>query len=146
MNQIDKLLNEMAPFKKLTTKEIGLKQTPWITSGLLVSMKERDHLHQLYIKEKNKELKAHYHSLYKNKRNLILTLQRASKKEYFSDFFLENQANIKKTWEGIRNLLNVSKKSSSTLSKIINNDQILNKNSDISKKMNIFLCECWESN
>ena len=101
-------------------------------------MKERDHLHQLYIKEKNKELKAHYHSMYKNKRNLILTLQRTSKKQYFSDFFLENQANIKKTWEGIRNLLNVSKKSSSTLSKIIDKDQVLNKNSDISKKMNNF--------
>ena len=52
MNQIDKLLDEMAPFKKLTKKEIGLKQTPWITSGLLVSMKERSPPSTIYQREK----------------------------------------------------------------------------------------------
>ena len=48
----EKLLDEMAPMKKLSKKEIGLKQSPWITFGLLTSMKDRDYLYKMYIKEK----------------------------------------------------------------------------------------------
>ena len=39
-DQIDKLLDEMAPIKKLTKKEQGLKKRPWITYGILTSMKK----------------------------------------------------------------------------------------------------------
>ena len=39
---ITQLLNEMAPFKKLTKKEFSLRQSPWITPGILKSMKVRD--------------------------------------------------------------------------------------------------------
>ena len=31
----------MAPLKKLSKKEIGLKQSPWITFGLITSMKDK---------------------------------------------------------------------------------------------------------
>ena len=121
----EKLLDEMAPMKKLSKKEIGLKQSPWITFGLLTSMKDRDYLYRMHINEKNREEKARYHSLFKNKRNRIISLLRTSKKQYFAQFFEENQTNIKKTWEGIRNLLNVSKKSATLINKIIENDGIL---------------------
>jgi hypothetical protein len=34
-DNVNKLLDEMAPVKKLTRKEKGLIERPWITSGLL---------------------------------------------------------------------------------------------------------------
>ena len=37
-NTTTKLLDEMAPFKRLTKKEISLKQRPWITNCILISM------------------------------------------------------------------------------------------------------------
>jgi len=58
----------MASLKKLSKKEIGLKQSPWITFGL-TSMKDRDYLYRMHINEKNREEKARYHSLFKSKRN-----------------------------------------------------------------------------
>ena len=39
-NKIEKLLDEMAPYKKLSKKDIGLQNRPWITNGFLVSMKK----------------------------------------------------------------------------------------------------------
>ena len=115
----EKLLDEMAPLKKLSKKEIGLKQSPWITFGLITSMKDRDYLYRMYIKEKKREEKARYHSLFKSKRNRIISLLRTSKKQYYAQFFEENQTNIKKTWEGIRNLLNVSKNQQPNLTKLL---------------------------
>ena len=43
---IDKLLDEMAPVKRLSQKENGLKQRPWITPEILTSMYERDKLYK----------------------------------------------------------------------------------------------------
>ena len=63
---------------------------------------------------------------------------RTSKKQYFAQFFEENQTNIKKTWEGIRNLLNVSKKSATLINKIIENDVIFTDAKKISNKLNDF--------
>ena len=42
-HKIENLLDEMAPFKRLTKKEIGLQQRPWITKGILISMKNVIH-------------------------------------------------------------------------------------------------------
>ena len=57
----------MAPIRKLTRKEIGLQQRPWINSTILVAMSERDKLHTDFLKEKNSTLRFEKHLLYKTK-------------------------------------------------------------------------------
>jgi len=37
-DKVTKLLDEMAPYKKITKKEISLQQKPWITQGILTFM------------------------------------------------------------------------------------------------------------
>ena len=64
---------------------------------------------------------------------------RTSKKQYYAQFFEENQTNIKKTWEGIRNFLNVSKKSATQLNKIVENNEIFTDAKKISNKLNDFM-------
>ena len=51
-DNVNKLLDEMAPVKKLTRKEKGLFERQWITSGILTSMPTRDLLYSEFIKEK----------------------------------------------------------------------------------------------
>ena len=46
-NQINILLDEVAPYKKLTKKEIKLKSKPWITIDIQHLMQKRDKLHQV---------------------------------------------------------------------------------------------------
>ncbi len=41
--------------------------------------------------------------------------------QYFKSFFEQNQSNVKETWKGIRNLINVSKKSSTNINKLEEN-------------------------
>lgn len=45
-NKLEEILNYMAPYRKMTQKEIRLEKRPWITRGLLVSMRVRDNLRE----------------------------------------------------------------------------------------------------
>ena len=50
---------------------------------------------------------------------MVTDLIRISKKGFYSNFFIENKSNLKKTWEGIRGLINVNKKGNSNIDKLI---------------------------
>jgi len=125
-NTITKLLDEMAPFKKLTKKELKLKQNPWITPGILASMRTRDQLHKNFLKENILDKKEDLFNQYKKYRNMIISLIRKSKRKYYFDFFNKHNTNIKKTWEGIRQLVNINKNKSVSI-KLLKNEN----NSDI---------------
>ena len=137
-NTTTKLLDEMAPFKRLTKKEVSLKQRPWITTGILISMKKRDCLYKDMAKETNNHNKVILTNLYKYHRNKIVSLIRVSKKKYYSDFFEEHNTNIKKTWEGIREILNVSKKKSTNIRNIVDGESTLIDTKGITNALNKF--------
>ena len=46
---IEKILDEMAPVKKLTKKEIGLQQRPWITPDILAFINERNKFYKEFL-------------------------------------------------------------------------------------------------
>ena len=117
--KIESLFDEMAPYRKMTKKDVKLDQMPWITRGILVSMAVRDKKYKLYKSEQNLKQKDELLQLYKRYRNLIVILLRKSKQNYYSAFFIENQSNMKKTWDGIRNIINISKKKISPPTKLV---------------------------
>ena len=135
----------MAPVKKMTQKEVGLQQRPWINRTILACMFERDKLHKIFFKETNPILRLEMHQIYKTKRNLVTSQLRNSKKEYFNAFFEENQSNIKETWKGIRNLINVSKKSKSNINKIIENGKEITNPIEIADILNNFYINIGEN-
>ena len=137
-DKIIRLLDEMAPMQKLTKKEIGLKKCPWITYGMLTSMRTRDSLYKKSTKETDPTLKDNYYGSYKACRNRIISLIRASKKQYYAKYFEENNTNVKKTWDGIRNLINVNKKSSTKIDKILADNKCLTESKDIANSVNNF--------
>ncbi len=126
----------MAPFKKLTKKEIKLQQKPWITRGILNSMSKRDIFYKDFVTEKDPAKKSRLGSIYKSYRNLIVTLLRKSKKKYYTEYFEEHRQNMKKTWDGIRDLINVSKKSSISSNKIVHDNQTFTDSNNIAKTLN----------
>ena len=48
---------------------------------------------------------------FKTYKNNLLKLTRASKFNHYSNYFQENRLNLFKTWEGIRDITNITKKS-----------------------------------
>ena len=77
---------------------------PWITEGIRRSIKIKNKLY--HSADKNK---------YKLYRNKITILTRISKKSYFHEYFNNNLTNMRKTWEGINNLINHKRKNYETI-------------------------------
>ena len=106
-SKINQLLDKYVPLKKVTKKDFKHQLKPWVTSGICKSIKRRDKLLQKFIKAKDAEIKNELHLRYKTLRNQIVSLIRTSKKQHFQQYFTENSNNIRKTWKGIKNIINV---------------------------------------
>ena len=135
---IDHLLDEMAPVRKLTRKEVNLLERPWITNGILKSMKDRDEKYKEFVKEPDATRKKEIHAFYKRKRNITLALIRKSKADYYANFFEENKSDTKKTWEGIRRVINISKKSRIIPTQLRYKDKVHNEREAMAESFNDF--------
>jgi hypothetical protein len=91
----------------ISKRKIKQSVKPWITKGIKKSIKIKNKLFCSGNKEK--------YRLYRNK---ITNLTRMSKRFYFEEYFLNNLKNIRKTWEGINNLINRKKKSLKLVTKM----------------------------
>ena len=86
----------MAPVRKLTKRERGLQQRPWITKGILISMQIRVKLYKNASRTVNPIEKRNIFDRFKKYRNLIVTLQRKSKSNYFSNYFNKHKCDVNK--------------------------------------------------
>ena len=84
-NYVNYILDELAPYKKLTKREIKLKSKPWIDSSLLSKMIERDKLLHKYckLKDKNSTHALDIYNQYKIIRNNVTNSKRQSKVNYY---------------------------------------------------------------
>ena len=98
-NRFNKIINNHAPFKTPSNRRIKQLTKSWITKGIRASIKIKN---KLYMSGENAK--------YKYYRNKISTLTRISKRQFYLNYFNDNLSNMKKTWEGINNLLNRNKK------------------------------------
>ena len=137
--KIENIFDFIAPYRKMTKKEVTLEQMPWITRGILVSMRVRDTLYKSWSSEKDYHYKSQIFTLYKPYRNIIVNLLRKSKGNYYSYFFLQNQSYVRKTWlDGVRNLINVSKKKNISPTKLIYKNEGRFTNIDMAESLNDF--------
>ena len=74
------IINKNIPFKELSGNEIKKKKKPWVTKGILKSIKQKNHFLKLFLKTKQQ---FHYqrYNVYRDKINHLL---RKSKKDYYS--------------------------------------------------------------
>ena len=87
------------PLEAISRRKAKQLAKAWITSSLRKSIKIKNALFRAGDTVK--------YTLYRNK---ISSLTRLSKKLYYHAYFEENLNNMKKTWEGINNLINPNKK------------------------------------
>ena len=132
------MLDKYLPLKKITKKEFKQRFKPWITSGIQKSIKIRDKFLKLYIKSKNIYLKENYHKIYKTYRNQIVSLTKQSKKNHYQNYFTVNYNNIKKTWDGIKSIINISNNKSAMPSMLNNNNKTITNPTKIANQFNDF--------
>ena len=126
------------PWRKLNKKEIRLQTKPWITNGILNSIKRRNKLLRKCIEAKEPDRKEILRTEYKTLRNRITYTLNMSKKNHFQHYFAENQNNIKKTWTGIKNIINIRNASKNQPSSMLIDKTMKTNPTDIAEGFNAY--------
>ena len=128
------IVDKHVPLKKLQKKEIKFMSKPWITPAIKVSIDVKNNLYKNYLKTRSPYL----HSKFKFYRNKLNHLLRISKRIYYNDFFNNNINNMKNTWKGIRQIINLKPHSFHTPTKIIKDNIELVEGKSIADAFNDF--------
>ena len=136
LDEANKLIDEIYPSRKLSKKEFKQTLKPWITKGIIISIKRKDELFHKYLNCKNAVQKQEIHIEYKALKNRITSLIHFSKKEHYSKYFNQYSNNIKKVWKGIKGIINIKTKDHNSPNCIEVNDEIVTDNTDICNKFN----------
>ena len=97
LNNINSILDVHAPFKKVNMYKLKFKTKPWITPALQKSILNKSNLLKKFITAKDPQVKERYHKEYKDYRNMLSTILKQSKTNYYN-YFEANWNNIKNTW------------------------------------------------
>ena len=123
-----KVIDDYFPLRKITNKEYKRRFKPWISKGILTSINRKSKLYKKYIKCKNNETKILLFNEYK-------TL-RLGKKQYYTNFFTVNNNNLRKIWEGIKELVNIKPKNRDPINCIVFKGKNLTDPKEISNAFN----------
>ena len=123
-NKLHTIIDNHMPLKRMSRKEIKQQYKPWITGGIIKSIKRREKLYKKFIKTKNVQKKEKFHQEFKTLRNQIVTLCRQSKSMHYEKYFTDNANNAKSTWKGIKSIININKASKTEISSIMVNNEV----------------------
>ena len=131
-----KVIDDYIPLRKLTNKEFKRRFKPWISKGILISINRKNKLYSKYIKCKNNEIKILLFNDYKTLKNQINELIRLGKKNHYTNYFNENNNNLRKIWEGIKELVNIKPKNREPINCIVSNGKNVTDPKEISSVFN----------
>jgi hypothetical protein len=103
---IDRCIETHLPFQTVKFHRYKHKIRPWITSGILVSLKKRDGMYRQLKKlnpnsEKYNTLNINLHTY----NNILKKLQRNSKFSYYNEMFSKCKNDARKSWKLINTLI-----------------------------------------
>ena len=132
LNTINRLYNKCYPLK---TKFISTKrlQNPWITNGILNSIKHKCHLFKMH------KLGTISHNYYKRYRNNLTHIIRVAKSNHYRRIFCNFRNNTKKIWQTINEIRN-NKHLKDNVTTMQHNNITLNNPTDIAEAFNNYFC------
>ena len=138
MNNIIKVLqgvtDKHAPIKKVTNAKKRQLKKPWISNGILNSIKTKQKMFKTHFLSHD-QVKVHFFKKYNNKLNKIKEL---AKRTYFSTQFYLNKEDIKMTWKLIGMIINRKKKSNIIIPKLLHNNRCYTDKQSICEKLNMY--------
>ena len=119
LDYMNAILDIHSPYKKVNKNKLRFKIKLWITPALQKSLTVKNHRLKKFINCNDSQTKEHLHTRYKEYRNLLSTLLKRSKTNYYNPYFDINWNNIKNTWKEIKSILSI-KPNPSDIPKILN--------------------------
>ena len=83
---------------------------PWITKGILKSIEKKNRIFRKCIRTKKATKKEELHNLFKSYRNSLNKIARLSKANHYKNYFEDNKNKLNKVWVGIKEIININKK------------------------------------
>ena len=133
IDAISKTIDLVFPLKKRSKKQRKQFRKPWVTLGILTSIKKKHKLYHEYLEKKNDES----YEKYKAYRNKLTRLIKNAKKDYYKNLFENCMGDSSKIWEIVNELMN-KKKTKSTLPDGLHdeNGQLISNPQKIANKLN----------
>lgn len=114
---ITKTIDKHAPLKKLSRKKLRLQNNPWISKGLLISIKRKQKMHKTHYVN-GTTVEQYFYKMYSNTLTKVKDL---AKKNYYHNQLQISANNSKKTWKILHALLPTKPASSITNSLTVDN-------------------------
>ncbi len=144
-DKTEEILDRHMPKRKITKTEFKQRYKPWITFGILKSLKRKARLLNKYIRTKDPARKQAVLDEYKTLRNQISELSKTSKTMFYQTYFTENNNNLRKIWQGIKEVINIKNKSSDTPTCVTQNDHLITDPTGISNAFNDYYSDIAEN-
>nr|CAI5850632.1 unnamed protein product [Callosobruchus analis] len=120
---------------KICNKKVKLK--PWITEGLILSIRKRDQLKKLWSQNPNNIIMQNN---YKQYRTILSNLIKKTKYQYYKNKLQSNKGDIKKTWDTIKEVTN-EKTNKRDINIILNaNGEMISDLGQIASEFNSYFC------
>ena len=100
------VVNTHSPLVKLSRRKTKLAAKPWITKGILKSIKTKNRLFRKKIKHHNN---VEYLQTYKKYNNILTHIKKKSKIMYYKQNLIESKGNLSKTWKIVNEIINKTK-------------------------------------
>ena len=98
----ENVLNKHAPLQKLSRKEKRLSEKPWISKGILKSIKTKNRLFRTHYRSSDPNKKL----IYKKYLNKLTHIKNRSMQLYYENLIRENHKNSHKAWSVIGKISN----------------------------------------
>ena len=134
----NKLLDKHISLKKVSNKSFKREFKPWITIGILKSLKKRSELHSRCLRAKDPERKQSLNHRFKLYRNMLVTLVRKSNQNHFNKYFSDNVKNLRETWKGIKNIIQIKNNTNSLPTCIFDNGSSITDPTQIANVFNSY--------
>ena len=136
IHKMNDLLDKYLPLKKLSQKQFKQRYKPWITDYILERISLKNNFLQRSTKCKNTLEKNLLYQRFKDLKNEITCLVRSGKKDFYKNYFEENKKNMKKIWQGIKDIVNIKSKNFDQPTCIQNGDKTITQPLEISNSFN----------
>ena len=107
-------VNKHLPIKTVHFNKYRHKHEPWVTRGILTSLKTKEKLYVQMLKSKNTVNYCAKQDKYKRYNQVYIKCLRKAKSMHWHNKFQETENNTKQTWENINILLNRKTKKPTT--------------------------------
>ena len=88
---------------------------PWVTKGILKFFEKKSRIYRKRIKTKNTVKREELQNLFQFYRNSLNKITRLSKANHYKNVFEDNKSKLSKNWIGIKEIINITKKTPNKL-------------------------------